>query len=83
MLESGSSGSVREVLSNAHSYREPRPRADDSYLSGNRREFGPQLPARRAIWSYRVIIPEIYALTGWSPSLKIRPMPPPIGTVHC
>jgi hypothetical protein len=38
MLESGSSGSVREVLSNAHSYREPRPRADDSYLSGNRRD---------------------------------------------
>jgi len=28
MLESGSSGSVRGVLSNEHPYREPRPEAD-------------------------------------------------------
>jgi hypothetical protein len=28
MLESGSSGSVRGVLSNEHPYREPRPLAD-------------------------------------------------------
>ena len=24
----------------------------------------------------------MFALTGWSPSLKIRPKPPPTGTVH-
>ena len=28
MLESGSSGSVRGVLSNEHSYREPGPQSD-------------------------------------------------------
>src|ERR1700681_1782290 len=36
MLESGSSGSVRGVLSNEHSYREPGPKADmwvDSMIS--------------------------------------------------
>jgi len=30
MLESGSSGSVRGVLSNEHPYREPGPKADTS-----------------------------------------------------
>jgi hypothetical protein len=33
MLESGSSGSVRGVLSNEHPYREPRPVADVRPLS--------------------------------------------------
>jgi hypothetical protein len=36
MLESGSSGSVRGVLSNEHPYREPRPKA----------ELAPLIPAR-------------------------------------
>jgi hypothetical protein len=33
MLESGSSGSVRGVLSNEHPYREPGPKADMAQLS--------------------------------------------------
>jgi hypothetical protein len=35
MLESGSSGSVRGVLSNEHPYPEPRPSADLHGLSGD------------------------------------------------
>lgn len=35
MLESGSSGSVRGVLSNEHPYREPGPKADIIVASAN------------------------------------------------
>ena len=35
MLESGSSGSVRGVLSNEHPYRDPRPIADMDGLAGD------------------------------------------------